>query len=186
MANTFITPSIVAKEALMVLESNTVMADLVHRDYSSEFAQIGDTITVRKPAVLTAKDWQNGDAVSAQDVTESSVSVKLDRFRDVTVEVTSKQMTLDIKDFSEQIVQPAMRAHAQALDEDLLAVGVENAAYSKAATASPTNLADIADLAKKLDINKVPMDAFRRMVLHPTHKYSYALTDNLSKVAYLQ
>ena len=33
------------------------MADLVHKDYSSEFVKVGDTITVRKPAQLVAKDY---------------------------------------------------------------------------------------------------------------------------------
>ena len=181
MANTFLTPQMVANEALMVLQSNLVMADLVHRDYSKEFAQNGDTITVRKPAKFSAKNFTG--STSTQDATEGSVSVKLDRFRDVTAAVTSQQLTLDIKNFSEQIVAPAMQAIAQAVDEDLLAVGVSKAAYSKSATASPTDLADIADLAKKLDLNKVPVQN-RRLVFHPTHKYKYALTDNLSKVSY--
>ena len=38
-------------------------------------------------------------------------------------------------------------------------------------------------MSKALDIAKVPMDQ-RRLVLDPNHKYRYALTDNLSKVAY--
>lgn len=181
MANTFLTPSIIAKEALMVLQSNLVMADLVHRDYSDEFAKVGDTITVRKPAKFTAKNFMGH--VSAQDATEDSVQVKMDRFRDVTVNVTSKELTLDIKDFSEQVITPAIQAIAQAVDEDLLAVAAANAGYTKAGTANATNLADIADLAKTLDTNKVPMQN-RRLVLHPTHKYRYALTDNLSKVSY--
>ena len=47
MANTFLTPDIIAREALMVLRNNAVMANLVHRDYSSEFvAGVGDTITI--------------------------------------------------------------------------------------------------------------------------------------------
>ena len=50
MANTFLTPSVVAREALMVLENNLVMANLVHRDYSDEFVQVGDTVTIRKPS----------------------------------------------------------------------------------------------------------------------------------------
>lgn len=49
MPNTFLTPDIIANEALMVLENNTVMAGLVHRDYSKEFNRVGDTITIRKP-----------------------------------------------------------------------------------------------------------------------------------------
>ncbi len=181
MANTFLTPEVVAKEALMVLQSNLVMADLVHRDYSDEFVSVGDTITVRKPAKFVAKNFTG--TTSTQDITEGSVPVKMDRFRDVTVAVTSKQMTLDIADFSEQVITPAMQAIAQAVDEDLLAVGVSHAGYVKAGTKDAKDLADIADLAKKLDLNKVPMQN-RRFVMHPTHKYRYALTDNLSKVSY--
>ena len=47
MANTLITPSIIAKEALFQLENNLVMGDKVHRQYRDEFVKIGDTVTVR-------------------------------------------------------------------------------------------------------------------------------------------
>ena len=46
MPNTILTPQIIANEALMVLQSNLTMANLVHRDYSKEFVKVGDTITV--------------------------------------------------------------------------------------------------------------------------------------------
>lgn len=181
MANTILTPEIIAKEALMVLENNLVMADLVHRDYSNEFAKVGDIINIRKPAKFTAKNFTG--KISKQDITEGRETVKLDRIRDVSVNVSSKELTLDIKDFSEQVIAPAMRAIAQSVDEDLLAVGVENAGKTVTATANPTNLADIANISKSLDFNKVPVDN-RRLVLAPDHKYKYALTDNLSKVSY--
>lgn len=181
MANNFLTPEIVAKEALMVLQSNLVMAELVHRDYSDEFVSVGDTISIRKPAKFVAKNFTG--STTAQDIAEGSVPVKLDRFRDVTVAVDSKQMTLDIADFSQQVVAPAMQAIAQAVDEDLLAVALENAGYVRAGTENAADLSDIAELAKRLDLNKAPQLG-RRLVLHPTHKYRYALTDNLSNVAY--
>lgn len=165
----------------MVLQSNLVMADLVHRDYSDEFVSVGDTISIRKPAKFVAKNFTGTTA--PQEITEGSVPVKLDRFRDVTVAVDSKQMSLDIADFSEQVIAPAMQAIAQAVDEDLLSVALQSAGYAEAGTENPTDLADIAGLAKRLDLNKVPQQN-RRLVLHPTHKYRYALTDNLSKVSY--
>ena len=115
MANTFLTPSVVAREALMVLEKNLVMANLVHRDYSDEFVQVGDTVTIRKPAKFTAKNFAG--AIVRQDASEGSVAVKIDRHRDVSFEVTSREMTLDIRDFSSQLIAPAMRAIAQAVDE---------------------------------------------------------------------
>lgn len=181
MANTFLTPEIVAKEALMVLQSNLVMADLVHRDYADEYVSVGDTISVRKPAKFVAKNFTGH--TDPQDITEGSVPVKMDRFRDVTVAVTSKQMSMDIADFSAQVITPAMQAIAQAVDEDLLAIGVEGAGYVKAGNTKATDLSDIADLAKKLDLNKVPAQN-RHLVLHPVHKYRYALTNNLSNVSY--
>lgn len=180
MANLFLTPDIIAKEALIVLENNLIMANLVHRDYSEEFVEVGDTVTIRKPAKFNAKNFTG--QIIRQDASEGSVAVKIDRHRDVSFAVTSKEMTLDIKDFSTQLISPAMRAIAQSIDEDLLNE-CANINASVNATASPTNLADIANLSKTLDIAKVPMD-MRRLVLNPTHKYRYALTDNLSKVAY--
>lgn len=45
MPNTIITPTIVAKEALMRLKNNLVLGNLVYRGYSEEFAKgTGDTV----------------------------------------------------------------------------------------------------------------------------------------------
>jgi len=119
MANTFLTPDIIAREALMVLRNNAVMAGLVHRDYSDEFvAGVGDTITIRKPAKFEAKEY-NG-SIDVQDATESGVPVKMDKWLDVSFAVTSKQMALDIADFSEQLLKPAMQAFADKIDGYLL------------------------------------------------------------------
>ena len=118
MANTFLTPDIIAREALMVLRNNAVMANLVHRDFSNEFAAVGDTITVRKPATFEAKEY-NGSIIT-QDATEGGVTVKLDKLLDVSFKVTSKEMSLDIKDFSEQLLKPAMQAFADKIDSYLL------------------------------------------------------------------
>ena len=69
MPNTILTPNIIANEALDVLRTNAVMANLVHRDYSSEFvAGVGDTITIRKPATFEAKEFTT--EVEVQDATE--------------------------------------------------------------------------------------------------------------------
>lgn len=120
MSNTFLTPSIIAKEALMVLRNNAVMANLVHRDYSDEFAAVGDTITIRKPATFEANEYTN--SIVVQDATESGVKVKMDKLLDVSFAVTSKQMSLDIEDFSEQLLVPAMQAFADKIDKSILAL----------------------------------------------------------------
>jgi hypothetical protein len=40
-SNTLITPTIIAKEALMQLKNNLVMGELVFRDYTKEFVKVG-------------------------------------------------------------------------------------------------------------------------------------------------
>lgn len=180
MPNEFLTPQVIANEALMVLESNLTMANLVHRDYSDEFVEVGDTITIRKPAKFVAKNFVG--KVTQQDITEGSVTVKMDRFRDVTVKITSKQLSLDIKDFSKQVVEPALMAIAQAIDSDLLAVGIEKAAKTATVSSKPV-IDDIAGVGKALDISKAPRNN-RRLVLPPTTLYKYNTLDNFAKQSY--
>ena len=120
--NTILTPDIIAREALMVLRNNAVMANLVHRDYSEEFvAGVGDKITVRKPAKFEAKEF-DGKGITVQDATENSVDVTMDKHLDVSFAVTSKQLTLDIASFSEQFLKPAMQAFADKVDKYLIAL----------------------------------------------------------------
>lgn len=180
MPNNILTPQIIANEALMVLQSNLVMANLVHRDYSKEFVKVGDTITVRKPAKFVAKNFTG--TTSAQDITEGSVPVKIDRFRDITVNVGAKELTLDIKDFSKQVIEPAMQAIAQAVDADLLAVGISKAGKKAPVSATPV-ISDIAGVGKALDMSKAPR-ANRRLVMPPTTLYKYNTLDNFAKQCY--
>lgn len=168
--NKILTPEIIAKEALMQLEANLVMAGLVHRDYSKEFVNVGDTITIRKPAKFVAKNFLG--QVEEQDLSEGSVPVKMDRYRDITVPITSKEMTLSIQDFSEQVVKPAMSAIATAVDEDCLAVGIQKA-KNKVAISSTPAIKDLANVGKALDKANAPRDNNRNLVLGVDSTYKY-------------
>lgn len=179
--NKLLTPQVIANEALLVLESNLTMANLVHRDYSKEFVEVGDTITVRKPAKFVAKNFIG--EIEEQDISEGSVEVKMDRYRDVSVNVSSKEMTLDIKDFSKQVIEPALTAIAQAVDIDLLTVGIEKAGSKVSVSATPV-ITDIANVAKALDKKKAPRDKNRNLVLAVDTMYKYNTLDNFAKVCY--
>lgn len=173
MANTILTPDVIAKEAILQLENNLVLGKLVHRDYSKEFAKVGDSVTVRKPATFTSKEW-NGSSVDTQDITEGSVTVKLDTIRDVTFALTSKQRTLELKSLSEQVIQPAMRAHAQSIDAMIAALYYTIPYYAD--VSGTPEAGDIADIDKVLNGNKVPM-ADRRLVLSHVTKAKYITLD---------
>lgn len=169
MSNTFLTPSVIAKEALANLYANTVFARLVHRDYEPEFAsKVGDTVTIRKPAVFAAAEFTS--TISAQNITETSTSVTLDKHLDVSAEVTAKQLTLSIQDFSAQVIQPAMMALAQKIDQLVAGRFVDVANYQD--VSSTPAITDLSALDKILNKAKVP--AFeRRMVVGPETKNAY-------------
>ena len=154
MANKLLTPQIIANEALMVLRNNAVMSKLVHRDYSNEFAKVGDTITIRKPATFTANEF-NG-TITEQDATEGSTTVTLDKHLDVSFGVTSKEMTLDIKDFSTQLLVPAMQAFADKIDKYLIALEADATSRVNHASGALAP-ADIIDARKFLTQKAVPL-----------------------------
>lgn len=173
MGNTLLTPKAIAKAALAALQNNMVFAGLVHRDYSSEFVKKGDTITVRKPATFTAK-LHNGSSIDVQEATETGVDVKMDKLVDVSFEITSKEMTLDLKDFTTQFIEPAMRAHAQYLDSLIAGLYID-IPYNKAVSATAV-IGDIANVGAVLNENKAPL-ADRFMVLDPVTHAKYVVLD---------
>lgn len=165
MANTILTPDIIAREALMVLRNNAVMANLVHRDYSDEFAAVGDTITVRKPATFVANEY-DGSKITVQDANETGVAITIDKHLDVSFAVTSKEMALDIADFSKQFLVPAMQAFANKVDKyliDLEASATNRVSHANGEIAPK----DMIEARKYLTQNAAPM-ADRRFVVGAT------------------
>jgi len=156
MANSLITPSIVAREALMILENNLVAANVFHRGHTEEFtgAKVGDTITVRGPASFTAQEFTT--TTTTQNITEASTSLVLEKHFDVTVGVTAKDWTLELDQFRARVIAPAMAAIAQKVDAYALGKAVE--IYNHVGTAGdpPDSLADLVAVDKKLNDLKVP------------------------------
>lgn len=125
MANTTLQTSVIAKEAITILENELVMGNKVFRGYEEDFSgtingyEKGDTISVRRPADFTVRD---GAVASAQDVVEGKTTVVVDKQKGVDFNFTSKELTLDIKDLSERVIRPAMVQLANQIDSDLHAL----------------------------------------------------------------
>ncbi len=182
MSNTFLTPSVIAREALMVLRNNLVFGSLVHRDYSQEFsAKIGDTVTIRKPATFEAKEFNEASGIDIQTVTEGSTTVKLDKHLDVSFEITSKELTLSLDEFSERVLTPAMLPFAQKIDEYLAGLYVDIPYYAGTAGTTPSSAEDIANCGKVLNINKAPMTN-RHLVLDPVAQAKLIVLDSFMEV----
>lgn len=174
MANTFLTADLIAKEAIARLQNNLVLANLVHRDAEDTFAKKGDTIQVKKPATFTAAEF-NG-TTSDQNITEDKVLVTMDKIADVTVSVTSKELSLNIEDFGKQVVEGAVQAISQKIDSDIAALALEiinasgNPAYNLA------SMSDIALARKVLNDQKAPLSN-RRLVIDPEAEANLLVLD---------
>ena len=164
--NTFLTVQEIADQALLRLRENEVFSKLVWRDFDAEFAQKkGDTIQVKVPNTFEAKDF-TGTIVN-QDITESNVLIKLDQIADVSVPITSKQKTLDLDNFTEQIVNPAVEALASKIDNTLAGLYVDIPYFTGTSGTTPSDLKAFAYSAKILNENNVPM-GMRRGVWDPS------------------
>ena len=163
MANTIITPSIIAKVALAQLENNLVMGKKVYRDYSREFVKVGDTISVRRPVKFSATD---GAVAVNQDVTEGKFSLAMDKRKHVAWSFSTQDLTLSIEDYNERYIKPAAIALANQIDYDLCSL--YNKVWNWVGTpASPVNsFADFAKAPQRLDEGAVPQD-MRSAVLSP-------------------
>lgn len=159
MPNTFLTPNVIATQALANLYETTVMAQLVYRDYENDFqAGRGDTITVRKPPVFTAREYDRSAGITVQDASESGIPVVLNHFADTSFAVTSEEQTLEITEFNDRLLNPAMESIAQKIDADLLTLR-NDIVHSVGATAGEVWSDPKAMIAagRVLDQNKVPM-----------------------------
>jgi hypothetical protein len=166
-----LTPLVIAKEALIALENETVLSGLVHRDFSKEFTSVGATIVIRKPTVYTATVVSN--TVNACTVAETSVAVVLNRLADITLSITSQDLSLEVEDFREQFIMPALRGHAQLLD---LYGANEAVNFAGFATVSGTPaLSDIVQLGAVLDAQKCGRP--RNLVMGPITKAGYMVLE---------
>ena len=94
--NSLLTPSIIAKETLAILENNLVAAGKVNRQFENQFNKIGNTITVRKPNKFTVT---SGPGLSIQNVTEPSTAITISNQKHVDFQFSTSDLTLVIEEF---------------------------------------------------------------------------------------
>lgn len=173
MSSSLLTPSIIAKEALMQLENNMVMGGLVYRAYDATFNapsngnKVGDTISIRKPVRYVVSD---GATLQTQDTQEGSVTLQLDKRKHVSMSFSTQDLTLKIADFSERYVKPAMSQIANQVDMDLMDLykSVPNWVGTPGQTIN--SFADLGLAPERLTEFAVPADS-RSAVLSPSDNW---------------
>jgi hypothetical protein len=156
MANTILTPTAVTREALRILHQKLNFVGNINRQYDSSFAQsgakIGDSLKIRLPNQYTVR---SGATINAQDTAETSTTLQVATQKGVDVNFTSAELTLDLDDFSDRILEPAMSVLAANIESDAMSMykDVYNEISDVGASAS---LALVLNTAKRLTDNLTP------------------------------
>lgn len=169
MANTTLTADIIAKEALMILDNNLVMANQVFRGYENEFSKkhngydVGESIRVRVPAKFAVRD---GATMQVQEVKERKIDLRVDKRKGVDFQFSSQDLTLNIGDLSERVIKPQMVQLANQVDADLMALYKKVPNWVGTPGQVVNAYTDFAKAPERLDEFAVPADQ-RGAVLSP-------------------
>jgi P22 coat protein - gene protein 5 len=167
MANRTLTSDIIAAEALMLLENNLVMSNLVYRA-EDEFTtvngyRVGDTVNIRKPAQFEVRE---GATATPQDVIEGKMPLVVDTQAGVDFQFMSKDLTLNIKDLSQRVMKPAMIRLGNYLDSKLMDLYKQVPNWVGTPGQTINSFSDFAVATQRMDDLAIPMDD-RAAVLAP-------------------
>ena len=157
MANTFLTLKTIARQALPRLIDELVFPNLVYRDFSEDFHDMGDTVRVRKPVLLKAEDFDAGQGVSYQDLREDAVEVTLDHLATVDAAASAIETAVSIDDLNRVFVEPAAAALAEKINRDGLKLYADVANAVGTAGQTPSSLDDLANVRKALNAARAPI-----------------------------
>ena len=166
-----LTPEIITKESLVILENNLVAANRVNRKFENQFVKIGASLTIRKPNRFTVA---SGAALQVQNIAEPSVSIAVDRQRHVDFQFTSQDLTLTVEEFSERYLKPGMAALGNQVDYDVLQNFDSLSNLVGTANVTPATFSSSVQLVgRRMDDNAAPQDN-RTLVLNPNAYWNIA------------
>lgn len=124
MANSILTPVQITREALRRLHQKLNFVGNVNRQYDDRFAdsgaKIGQQLNIRMPSKYVTG---SGASISAyQDHVERSTPLVVSSQTWVAVSFTTKELTLELDDFSDRIIDPAMDQLAAVIESSCLSI----------------------------------------------------------------
>jgi len=136
--NSILTPTMITRKALDVLHQKLNFVGNVNRQYDDRFAEsgakIGTSLNIRMPSKYTVK---TGASIDHQEHIERSTPLVVSSQYHVDVSFTSVELTMELDDFSERIIDPAMAQLAAKIEGDAFAVAYKSISnYTNATTDS--------------------------------------------------
>lgn len=170
-SESLLTPQVITKETLVMLENNLVAAGRVNRKFENQFVKIGTTLTIRKPNRFKVT---NGAGLVIQNIIEPSTSITISNQLQVAFQFSSSELTLTVEEFSERYLKPAGAEIANQIDYIVLTN--YNQVFNEVGSPGtvPANFAALAAVGQRMDEGAVPQEG-RTLILNPSAYWAMAV-----------
>ena len=180
-SNNLLNPTIITKRAMVEFKNEMVLLSKVDRQLDTQFERkIGDTVNVRKRVRYVAGTGANITS-NIEDTIEGSIAVQLDQRKNVNIQFDSAELTLDIEEFADRYIKPAMVELAQVVESAVADLYKEVWNLTGTPGTDPTTFLQIGTASTILDENAVPMGSNVRSAVY-TPSASLTLADGLKGV----
>lgn len=170
MSNTWVNPTVVAKEVLLQLKNNCVMANLIHRGYEAEWQKTqngwkpGSSIQIKAPIYARVKD---GATMDVHDINERYLTLTLSYRKHVAVAVTADEMTYNAEKGIPRVAAAAAQALGEYIDNTLLGLYKKIPNQVGTPGVTPSDFLSLALCNARMSDYAVPVND-RRLIVDPT------------------
>lgn len=179
-SNSFITASWVAKKSLTILHDKAKAAVRCNRNYEGLFGKplagvpLGTSIQARLPFKYTLR---TGAYMSANPLVQRTATLTLNNQNGVDLDLTSIERQMDIGDFSEQILQPAMAQISGGIEANICSL-VTQVATQVGSSSTTVSFNNIVQARQYITQMLVPDDGdFRSLLVSPVHNYDWVTSN---------
>jgi hypothetical protein len=157
MPNQLLTIDMITAKALVILHQKCNFIGSINRQYDDSFAnagaKIGSTLRIRKPVQYTVS---SGPTLQLQDTIEVQVPLAITNQTHVDFTFASSELTLQVDDFTNRYIEPAMAVMAASIESQVLNAMVR-ATYNQVGTpAAPQAFKTVLQARKMLLDNLTP------------------------------
>ena len=138
MANTILTIDMITREALRLAHEKATFIGTINRQFDDSFGQggakIGDTLRIRYPSQYTRRSGSR--IMDVQDSVQTSTALTVATQDGVDMRFNSREMALDLDEFTKIHLEPAMAMLVSNIDSDALQACTRST-YNWATNVSP-------------------------------------------------
>ena len=164
MANINLTIDMILRRSLRILHQKCNFIGNIVRDFDDSFAQsgakIGDTLRIRLPIQYATGTGPTIATGTGADSLGASTTLQVSTQRNVPMRFTTAEMAMDIDDFTDRHIDPAMTKLAAMTESNCIATALTGTAQlHKAATLATPVYKDVMEARKILQDSLTPDDA---------------------------